>query len=189
MLRVPETDEIILGENLDVLAGFAEETFQMIYIDPPFNTGKEQLRKTLQTVPDAQGDRTGFKGQRYKTKLLAESSYRDIFDAYLEFRPAAAGSASASKANGTLYFQSIPARRTTARSAGRILAGELPQRDHLGLRLWGSFKARWPAKHDTILVYVKDTQAYHFRSDEVDREPYMAPGLVTPRSREGQTPD
>jgi site-specific DNA-methyltransferase (adenine-specific) len=38
---------------------------------------------------------------------------------------------------------------------------------------------RWPAKHDTILVYVKDARRYHFDAAEVDREPYMAPGLVT----------
>ena len=41
-------------------------------------------------------------------------------------------------------------------------------------------KKRWPAKHDTILVYAKDAERYHFDSSEVDREPYMAPGLVTP---------
>ena len=38
---------------------------------------------------------------------------------------------------------------------------------------------RWPAKHDNILVYVKNPKAYHFDNAEVDREPYMAPGLVT----------
>jgi len=41
-------------------------------------------------------------------------------------------------------------------------------------------KRRWPTKHDTILVYVKDPSAYHYDSEAVDREPYMAPGLVTP---------
>ena len=41
-------------------------------------------------------------------------------------------------------------------------------------------KKKWPTKHDTILVYVKDPAGYYFNSEEVDREPYMAPGLVTP---------
>jgi site-specific DNA-methyltransferase (adenine-specific) len=43
----------------------------------------------------------------------------------------------------------------------------------------GKSKSRWPAKHDTILVFVKDTKQYYFDSETVDREPYMAPGLVT----------
>ncbi|BAV88665.1 DNA modification methyltransferase [Rothia aeria] len=38
---------------------------------------------------------------------------------------------------------------------------------------------RWPTKHDNILMYVKDPQKYYFNADTVDREPYMAPGLVT----------
>ncbi|MEY3934206.1 MAG: hypothetical protein RLZZ606_805, partial [Actinomycetota bacterium] len=41
-------------------------------------------------------------------------------------------------------------------------------------------KSRWPAKHDTILVYVKNPDKYYFNNESVDREPYMAPGLVTP---------
>ncbi len=46
-------------------------------------------------------------------------------------------------------------------------------------------RSRWPAKHDTILVYVKDPTAYHFDCEAVDREPYMAPGLVTPEKAAG----
>lgn len=50
-------------------------------------------------------------------------------------------------------------------------------------------KARWPAKHDTILVYVKDIERYYFDSEEVDREPYMAPNLVTPeKAAKGKLP-
>ena len=73
MARAPIDDEVILGDNLEVLPEIADETFQLIYIDPPFNTGKDQRRKTLQTVPDANGDRVGFQGRRYKTRLLAEA--------------------------------------------------------------------------------------------------------------------
>src|ERR1700738_3302868 len=83
--RHPVLDEVLLGENLELLSGFAEESFQLIYIDPPFNTGRSQTRKTLQTVPDEDGDRTGFQGRRYKTRLLEESSYRDSFEDYLAF--------------------------------------------------------------------------------------------------------
>ena len=82
---MPSGSEIILGDNLEVLPGLQDDCFQLIYIDPPFNTGKAQTRKTLETVPDANGDRTGFMGRRYKTRLLAQSSYLDEFDAYLAF--------------------------------------------------------------------------------------------------------
>jgi site-specific DNA-methyltransferase (adenine-specific) len=43
---------------------------------------------------------------------------------------------------------------------------------------------KWPTKHDNILVYVKDPSRYYFDSATVDREPYMAPGLVTPEKAE-----
>ena len=78
-------DRIITGDNLEVLPTLDAEAFQMIYIDPPFNTGKQQRRRSLRTEADANGDRTGFGGRRYATRLLAESSYRDEFDDYLAF--------------------------------------------------------------------------------------------------------
>ena len=80
-----DDDQIILGDNLDVLPRFDNATFQLIYVDPPFNTGKPQTRKTLETVPDEVGDRTGFAGRRYKTKLLANRCISMIFDDYLGF--------------------------------------------------------------------------------------------------------
>ena len=82
----PTSEEILLGDNLELLPRFADGSFQLIYIDPPFNTGKEQRRRTLQTVqtapaeqtvqraPARDGDRTGFKGRRYETRLLEQSS-------------------------------------------------------------------------------------------------------------------
>jgi len=185
-------DEIILGDNLEVLPRFADESFQMIYIDPPFNTGKDQLRKTLETVPDAAGDRVGFQGKRYRTKLLAESSYRDVFDEYLEFiGPRLAEAQRLLHRTGTLYFH-IDYREA---HYCKLLLDEVFGRDNfLNEIIWAydygaRSKARWPAKHDTILVYVKDIKAYHFDSEEVDREPYMAPGLVTPeKAAKGKLP-
>jgi site-specific DNA-methyltransferase (adenine-specific) len=50
-------------------------------------------------------------------------------------------------------------------------------------------RRRWPTKHDNILVYVKDPARYWFDSAEVDREAYMAPGLVTPeKAARGKLP-
>ena len=181
--RHPDVNEILLGENLELLPRFAAESFQLIYIDPPFNTGKSQTRKTLRTVPDADGDRTGFQGRRYTTRLLAESSYRDSFEDYLAFlQPRLEEAHRLLRREGTLYFH-IDYREA---HYCKLLLDELFGREcFLNEIVWAydygaRSKRRWPAKHDTILVYVKDPAAYFFDSAEVDREPYMAPGLVTP---------
>src|SRR5271155_2178710 len=178
----PSTDEILLGDNLDLLPGFADEAFQLIYIDPPFNTGREQTKKTLQTTPDQDGDRTGFKGRRYKTRLLEQSSYRDQFDDYLAFlRPRLQEAHRLLKNTGTLYFH-IDYREA---HYCKLLLDEIFGRERfLNEIIWAydygaRAKRSWPKKHDTILVYVKDLKEYFFDSEEVDREPYMAPGLVT----------
>jgi site-specific DNA-methyltransferase (adenine-specific) len=182
-LRVPSTDEVIQADNLDVLPTFEGESFQLIYIDPPFNTGIKQTRKTLATVPDEVGDRTGFKGRRYKTTLLAQSSYHDAFDDYLLFlEPRLREAYRLLAADGTFYFH-IDYREA---HYCKLLLDEIFGRDgFLNEIIWAydygaRSKSRWPAKHDTILVYVKDPKNYFFNSEEVDREPYMAPGLVTP---------
>jgi site-specific DNA-methyltransferase (adenine-specific) len=190
--RSPSTDEIILGDNLDVLPAFADESFQLIYVDPPFNTGRDQRRRTLETVPDTAGDRVGFKGRRYSTRLLSESSYRDTFDEYLEFiEPRLAQAHRLLHRSGTLYFH-IDYRE--AHYCKLLLDEVFGRETFLNEIIWAydygaRAKARWPAKHDTILVYVKDIDAYHFDADAVDREPYMAPGLVTPeKAARGKLP-
>jgi site-specific DNA-methyltransferase (adenine-specific) len=180
--RHPDHDEILLGENLDLLSDFADGAFQLIYIDPPFNTGKAQTRKTLQTLPDEDGDRTGFNGRRYKTRLLQESSYRDQFDDYLAFlAPRLQEAHRLLRSTGTLYFH-IDYREA---HYCKLLLDEIFGREaFLNELIWAydygaRAKRSWPKKHDTILVYVKDPGKYFFDSEEVDREPYMAPGLVT----------
>jgi site-specific DNA-methyltransferase (adenine-specific) len=178
----PTADEILLGENLELLPSFDDESFQLIYIDPPFNTGKEQTRKTLQTTPDEDGDRTGFNGRRYRTRLLEQSSYRDSFDDYLAFlAPRLEEAHRLLKDSGTLYFH-IDWREA---HYCKLLLDEVFGREaFLNEIVWAydygaRTKRSWPKKHDTILVYVKDPAGYFFNSEEVDREPYMAPGLVT----------
>jgi len=180
--RHPVLDEILLGDNLPLLGTFVGEAFQLIYIDPPFNTGKSRTRKTLQTVPDGEGDRTGFQGRRYKTRLLEQSSYRDQFDDYLAFlAPRLEEAHRLLKNTGTLYFH-IDYREA---HYCKLLLDEIFGRESfLNEIIWAydygaRARRRWPAKHDTVLVYVKDPSAYFFDSAEVDREPYMAPGLVT----------
>jgi site-specific DNA-methyltransferase (adenine-specific) len=178
----PRADNILLGDNLELLPQLPDASYRLIYIDPPFNTGKLQSRQTLETVADADGKRTGFAGRSYKTKLLAESSYKDSFDDYLAFlAPRLEEAHRLLDEQGTLYFH-IDYREA---HYCKLLLDEIFGRDQfLNEIIWAydygaRAKSRWPAKHDTILVYVKNAKTYHFNSEEVDREPYMAPGLVT----------
>jgi site-specific DNA-methyltransferase (adenine-specific) len=172
----------LLEDNLDALTAFDDATFQMIYIDPPFNTGKSQSRKTLRTVADEAGDRTGFQGRRYRTEALSSSSYEDSFDDYLAFiRPRLTHANRLLKPSGTFYLH------LDYREAHycKVLMDEVFGREcFLNEIIWAydygaRSKTRWPSKHDTILVYVKDPDTYYFDAGAVDREPYMAPGLVT----------
>jgi site-specific DNA-methyltransferase (adenine-specific) len=180
--KAPSENEILLGDNLELLGGFAAESFQLIYIDPPFNTGGEQRRRTLETVRCEEGDRVGFAGRRYRSRLLEESSYRDSFEDYLAFlAPRLEEGRRVLAREGTLYFH-IDYREA---HHCKLLLDEIFGREcFLNEIVWAydygaRTRRRWPAKHDTILVYVKDRSAYHFDSEAVDREPYMAPGLVS----------
>jgi site-specific DNA-methyltransferase (adenine-specific) len=181
-VRRPVDDEILLGDNLPLLAELADETFQLIYVDPPFNTGRTQRRVRLQTLADEDGDRVGFSGRRYRSRVLDRSSYSDEFDDYLGFlEPRLVHARRLLTRTGTLYFH------VDYREAHhcKLLLDEIFGREcFLNEIIWAydygaRTRRRWPAKHDTILVYVKDADEYHFDSEEVDREPYMAPGLVT----------
>jgi site-specific DNA-methyltransferase (adenine-specific) len=181
-VRAPHADEIILGDNLDVLPQFADASFRLVYIDPPFNTGGVQRRLTLATTADDEGDRAGFQGRRYRTELLNTSSYRDSFDDYLAFlEPRLEHARRLLDTAGTLYFH-IDYREA---HYCKLLLDEIFGREcFLNELVWAydygaRSTRRWPAKHDTILVYVKDKDAYYFDAAAVDREPYMAPGLVT----------
>jgi site-specific DNA-methyltransferase (adenine-specific) len=178
----PQDDLILLGDNLELLPRFDDECFQLAYLDPPFNTGREQRRLTLATLEHANGDRTGFKGRRYATRILAQSSYRDEFEDYLAFlEPRLREVHRLLTESGTLYLH-IDYREA---HYVKLLLDELFGREcFLNEIIWAydygaRARRRWPAKHDTILVYVKDVERYWFDSEAVDREPYMAPGLVT----------
>jgi site-specific DNA-methyltransferase (adenine-specific) len=185
-------NQVILGENLAILPTLPDAAFELIYIDPPFNTGKTQTRRTLATATDAAGDRIGFGGRTYATRLLASSSYVDEFADYLGFlEPRLIEARRLLTASGTLYFH-IDYREA---HYCKLLLDEIFGRENfLNEIVWAydygaRAKRRWPAKHDTILVYVKDAARYHFDSAEVDREPYMAPGLVTAeKAAQGKLP-
>ena len=175
-----------MGDNLPVLRELEDGCAQLVYADPPFNTGRAQVRRTHAMHASADGDRNGFGGRRYATRLLAESSYRDHFDDYLAFLAPRLGEVRRLLApTGTLYFH-IDYREA---HYCKLLLDEVFGREcFLNELIWAydygaKPRRRWPPKHDTILVYVKDPDGYYFDCDAVEREPYMAPGLVTAEKR------
>ena len=171
------------GDNLDVLKSIPDSSIQLIYIDPPFNTGRSQQRSKTTTKRSESGNRIGFKGQRYETVKDTVLSYDDQFANYWEFlEPRLEQAFRVLKDSGTLYLH-LDYRE--AHYAKVLLDALFGPECFLNEIIWsydygGKSKSRWPAKHDTILVYVKDPDNYYFDSESVDREPYMAPGLVTP---------
>jgi site-specific DNA-methyltransferase (adenine-specific) len=177
-----DDDLVVCGDNGAVLERLPEARFDLVYLDPPFNTGRAQARRTLAVVSDAAGDRVGFGGRRYSSRLLATLSYDDAFADYLGFLEPRVRRARALLApHGTLYFH-IDYREA---HYCKLLLDEVFGRDAFLNELIWSYdygakpRRRWPAKHDTILVYVRTPGAHHFDADAVEREPYMAPGLVS----------
>jgi site-specific DNA-methyltransferase (adenine-specific) len=175
-------DLILLGDNLEVLAGFDDDSFQLAYADPPFNTGRRQRRLTLDVEAQPEGDRTGFGGRRYATRVRGDASFADSYDDYLGFlEPRLRELRRLLAPTGTLYLH-LDYRE--AHYAKVLLDGLFGRECFLNEIIWAYDygarpRRRWPAKHDTILVYVKDPERYWFDAEAVEREPYMAPGLVT----------
>ena len=179
-----------LGENLAILRGVPAGTVPLVYIDPPFNTGKRRTAAALATKAvdgGAAGDRTGFGGRRYASATVGEErGYADAYPdlpAFLEPRLREAHRILAP--NGSLYVHLDPRESHYV----KVLLDQIFGRaSFLNEIVWaydygGRPKRRWPAKHDTILFYAKDPADYVFDTDAIEREPYMAPGLVTPEKR------
>lgn len=185
-------NQVIFGDNLDILKTLPSESVRLIYIDPPFNTGRVQSRKRLKTIRDENGDRTGFKGQTYRTTVLGEQSYTDKFDDFLGFlKPRLNEARRVLSDDGSLYFH-IDYREV---HYCKILLDEIFGRESfINEIIWAydygaRSKNKWPAKHDNILWYAKDPEHYIFNYKDMDRIPYMAPGLVGPeKAAFGKTP-
>jgi site-specific DNA-methyltransferase (adenine-specific) len=183
---------IYFGDNLTVLQSLPPASVDLIYIDPPFNTGRKQSRLQLRTDRSPDGDRTGFGGQRYKTVRIGEQAFADAFDDYRAFlAPRLAQAQRVLAADGSLYFH-IDYRE--AAYCKLLLDGLFGRECYLNEIIWAydygaRTRKKWPPKHDNILVYVKDPARYTFNYDAIDRIAYMAPGLVGPeKAARGKTP-
>jgi site-specific DNA-methyltransferase (adenine-specific) len=185
-------DLVVHGDNLSVLQSLPAGSFDLIYMDPPFNTGRAQGRRTLSVAVDPAGERVGFGGRRYRSRLLSELQFDDEFEDYLGFlEPRLRLARELLAVHGTLYFH-IDYREA---HYCKLLLDECFGRDaFLNELIWAydygaKPRRRWPAKHDTILVYVRTPGAHLFDADAVEREPYMAPGLVGPeKAARGKRP-
>lgn len=183
---------IYFDDNLSVLKKLPASSINLIYIDPPFNTGKTQKRTKIKTVRDKDGDRTGFGQNRYRTVKIATTGYNDTFDDFLGFlKPRLIEAKRILQNNGSLFFH-LDYREI---HYCKILLDEIFGRESfINEIIWaydygGRSKNKWPAKHDNILWYAKDPENYTFNYQEMDRIPYMAPGLVgEEKATLGKTP-
>lgn len=177
---------VVEAENLTFLEPLPDGSFTVIYIDPPFNTGRAQTRQNVTVTRSTEagaGSRNGFGGHSYTSVKGQLHRYDDAFPDYWEFlEPRLLHAWRLLNERGTLYLH-LDYRE--AHYAKVMLDAIFGRECFLNEIIWAydfgaRSRRRWPTKHDTILVYVKDPAQYHFDSAEVDREPYMAPGLVTP---------
>jgi DNA modification methylase len=187
------------GDNLAVLAAMPDSSVALVYLDPPFNTGRAQSRSVETARPG--GDdapavgaerKGGFRGVAYDRLRGDLRRYDDRFDDYWGFlEPRLLEAWRVLRDDGTLYLH-LDYRE--AHYAKVMLDALFGRERFLNELIWAydygaKSRKRWPTKHDTILVYVKDPAGYFFDSEAVDREPYMAPGLVTPeKAARGKLP-
>jgi site-specific DNA-methyltransferase (adenine-specific) len=200
-------NRIVQGDNLEALRKMATGSVALIYIDPPFNTGRRQTRLRMKTVRDETGDRVGFGGHRYRTELVKDefsdlaageagsakpTGYADQFDDFLGFlRPRLLEAHRVLAPTGSLFFH-IDYREV---HYCKVMLDEIFGRDCFQNEIVWAYdygaraSKRWPAKHDNILWYTRDPQRYTFNLGESDRIPYMAPGLVgAEKAARGKTP-
>jgi site-specific DNA-methyltransferase (adenine-specific) len=174
--------EIHCGDNLPILRSMAGASFDLVYIDPPFNTGRAQVRTSIRAVSDpAGGDRTGFGGRRYRTVSLGTQSFDDAFGDFMGFLgPRLAEARRLLRPDGSLFVHLDFREVHYCKVALDRLFGRASFMNEI---IWaydygGRGRRRWPAKHDTILWYANDPRRYTFNHDEIDRVPYMAPKLA-----------
>ncbi|MCH2672861.1 MAG: site-specific DNA-methyltransferase [Dehalococcoidia bacterium] len=186
------TLEIFQSDNITILNKLESNSIDLIYIDPPFNTGKVQSRTRIKTKRSLNGDRIGFKGYSYKTEILGEQNYKDIFDDYIGFlEKRILESKRILKREGS-FFLHLDYREI---HYAKILCDKIFGRESFVNEIIWSYdygarsKKKWSTKHDNILWYAMNPKKYTFNYDSIDRIPYMAPGLVGPeKAAKGKPP-
>jgi len=183
---------IVHGEALEELRRLPDACAGLVYVDPPFNTGELRMQPRIRVVADPDGERAGFAGRRYRVRRTAGESFEDSFDDYMAWlRPRLEETRRILAPHGTLYLHVDPRESHYC----KVLLDDIFGRScFLNELIWAydygaRTTRRWAAKHDVILVYVRDRRGYHFDSSSVDRVPYMAPSLQTPeRAARGKLP-
>ncbi len=174
-------NSINLADNLDFLREVPNAAVDLIYIDPPFNTGTQQSITRLKTVRDEGGDRTGFGGNRYRTQRQGSTSYLDAFEDYMAFLAPRIDEARRVLAdNGSIFLH---VDQHESHYCKVLLDRVFGRKSFINEIIWsydygGRSKKKWPTKHDTIFWYAIDPANYTFNANAIDRIPYMAPGLV-----------
>ncbi|MEQ8850797.1 MAG: site-specific DNA-methyltransferase [Phycisphaerales bacterium] len=183
---------IIQGENLSVLRALPDASVQLIYIDPPFNTGSPRRHQRIRTTRDDKGDRTGFGGRRYRSEVVSDIRYDDDFDDLPEYLEPRLREAHRILSESGSFFLHIDYRES---HYCKVLLDQIFGRDRFQNEIIWAYdygarsKKRWSPKHDAILWYTRHPTKYTFNFDAMDRIPYMAPGLVTPeKAARGKTP-
>jgi len=184
MVKDQPIGRIHFGDNLELLRSLADDSIDLIYIDPPFNTGRVQERTQLRTVRSEKGDRIGFQGNRYKSIVVGKKCFCDVFDDYLAFlEPRLVEARRVLAPHGSLYLH-LDWREV---HYCKVLCDGIFGRDHFlneiicAYDYGGRPRNRWPAKHDNILLYAKNPGRQVFNVHEIERIPYLAPELVGPQ--------
>ncbi|RDI95599.1 site-specific DNA-methyltransferase [Meiothermus sp. QL-1] len=183
---------IVLAECLHYLRTLPEASFPLIYLDPPFNTGKTQHRHRIRAVLDERGERVGFGGRRYATTPLASPAFPDRFEDFLAFlRPRLLEAYRLLSPTGSLFVH-LDYREV---HYVKVMLDEIfGRRSFMNEIIWaydygGRSKRRWPAKHDTLLWYAKNPREYTFNYEAIDRIPYLTPKVAGPeKAARGKTP-
>jgi len=188
-------NRIMQADNLEALRGMKTGSVELMYVDPPFNTGRKQSRTQMKTIRDEAGDRVGFGGRRYRTEIqesVTGSGYGDRFEDFVGFlRPRMVEAHRVLAETGSLFFH-IDYREVHYCKVmlDEVFGRECFQNEIIWAYDYGARATkRWPAKHDNILWYTKDSERYTFNLEATDRIPYMAPGLVgAEKAARGKTP-
>ncbi len=183
--------KVIHGDSITELPKIRDKV-GLVYIDPPFNTGKQMSYTKTKATQDDNGDRKGYLGRSYKTEVVSELSYNDNIDDYVNFIAERVKLARALLAPNGSFFLHVDYREVHYL---KVALDKIFGRDNfINEIIWsydfgGRSKTRWSCKHDTILWYAANKNDYVFNYDSIDRIPYLAPGLVgEEKAQRGKTP-